>query len=124
MRSFLSRLTQSRMPTPWWMFLLIGIPAAKYLGAAVNCAAGDFPFSPWYGVLAALAMAVFIGPIEELGWRGVALPLLQRRYAALWSGLILGAFWACGTPHRSLCREPRRAPGASDLTSSVCSPCL
>jgi hypothetical protein len=66
----------------------------KYIGAAFNGTAGDFPFSPWYGLLPVMAIALFIGPVEELGWRGVALPLLQRRFAPLWSALILGAFWA------------------------------
>jgi membrane protease YdiL (CAAX protease family) len=92
--SFLRRLTLWRMPSPWWLFLLLGIPAVKYLGAAFNGSARDFPFSPWYGLLPAMALALFIGPIEELGWRGVALPLLQRRFAPLSSALILGAFWA------------------------------
>ena len=91
--SFLQRLTLRRMPTPWWVLLLLGIPAVKYLGAALNGTAGDFPFSPWHGVIPALAIALIIGPVEELGWRGVALPLLQRRFAPLWSSLILGAFW-------------------------------
>lgn len=91
---FLRRLALWRMPSPWWAFLLLGIPAVKYLGAAFNGTAGEFPFTPWYGVLPAMALALFIGPVEELGWRGVALPLLQRRYAPLWSSLILGAFWA------------------------------
>lgn len=92
--SFLRRLTLWRMPSPWWVFLLLGIPAVKYLGAAFNGSAGDFPFSPWYGLLSAMAIALLIGPVEELGWRGVALPLFQRRFAPLWSALILGAFWA------------------------------
>jgi hypothetical protein len=93
-RSFLRRLTLWKTPSPSWVFLLLGIPAVKYVGAAFNGTAGDFPFSSWYGLLPALAIALFIGPVEELGWRGVALPLLQRRFAPLWSGLILGAFWA------------------------------
>jgi len=92
--SFLRRLTLWRMPSAWWVFLLLGIPAVKYVGAAFNGTAGDFPFSPWYGLIPALAIALFIGPVEELGWRGVALPLLQRKFAPLWSALILGAFWA------------------------------
>jgi membrane protease YdiL (CAAX protease family) len=91
---FLGRLRLWKAPTAWWLFLLLGIPAVKYVGAALNGVAGDFPFSPWYGVLSATAIALFIGPIEELGWRGVALPLLQRRFAPLWAGLILGVFWA------------------------------
>jgi membrane protease YdiL (CAAX protease family) len=89
----LRRLTLWRMPPPWWVFLLAVIPALKYVGAAFNGTAGDFPFSPWHGVLPALAVALIIGPVEEVGWRGVALPLLQRRFAPLWSSLILGAFW-------------------------------
>jgi hypothetical protein len=91
--SYLRRLTLWRMPSPWWVLLLLGIPAVKYAGAAFNGTAGDFPFSPWYGLLPALGIALVIGPVEEVGWRGLALPMLQRRYAPIWSSLILGAFW-------------------------------
>ncbi len=42
----------------------------------------------------ALALALFLGPIEEFGWRGLALPLLQRRFTPFWAGLILGIIWA------------------------------
>jgi hypothetical protein len=41
-----------------------------------------------------MAIALFIGPIEEFGWRGVALPLLQRRFTPLGAGLVLGVVWA------------------------------
>jgi membrane protease YdiL (CAAX protease family) len=92
--SYLRRLTLWRMPVAWWLFLVIGIPTLFYLGAAIKGTISDpFPFSPWYGVLPALAVALVIGPVEELGWRGVALPRLQRRFAPLWAGLILGVIW-------------------------------
>src|SRR3954452_12035904 len=91
--SMLRRATLWRMPVVWWLALIVGIPAVKYAGAAINGTAAAFDFSPWYGVLPALLAALLIGPIEEIGWRGVALPLLQRRYAPLWASLILGAFW-------------------------------
>ena len=87
---FLRRLTLWRMSVGWWLLLLIGMPAVFYAGAAVTGNLADFPFDPWYGVLPALIPAFLIGPIEELGWRGVALPLLQRRYAPLYSALGLG----------------------------------
>jgi membrane protease YdiL (CAAX protease family) len=92
--SYFRRLTLWRLPLAWWAFLILGIPAIEYLGAAIKGTLTDpFPFSPWYNVLPALATTLFIGPIEEFGWRGVALPLLQRRFAPLWAGLILGVIW-------------------------------
>lgn len=93
--SFLRRLTLWRAPSLWWLFLVLGIPAIVYTGAALKGTINDpFPFSPWYQVLPALALALFLGPIEEFGWRGLALPLLQRRFAPFWAGLILGIIWA------------------------------
>jgi uncharacterized protein len=91
---FLRRLTLWRMPRAWWVFLLIGVPAMVYASAAVAGTVTDFPFSPWHGVFPALALALMFGPIEEFGWRGLGLPLLQRRFAPLWAGLILGFVWA------------------------------
>jgi uncharacterized protein len=92
--SYVRRLTLWRMPRAWWVCLVIGIPAVFYVGAAIKGTISDpFPFSPWYNVLPALVIGLLIGPIEEFGWRGVALPLLQRRFAPLWASLILGAIW-------------------------------
>jgi len=92
--SYFRRLTLWRMPVAWWAFLVAGIPVAFYLGAVIKGTITDpFPFSPWYGVLPALVTGLVIGPVEELGWRGVALPLLQRHLAPLFASLILGMIW-------------------------------
>lgn len=80
LRSYFRRVTLWRMPGVWWLFLILGLPAMKYLGAAFNGVATEFPFDPWYGVLPAMALALVMGPMEEFGWRGFALPLLQRRF--------------------------------------------
>jgi hypothetical protein len=114
--SFLQRLTLWRAPLGWWLFLIVGIPAVVYAGAAIKGTLGDpFPFSPWYQALPALALALFLGPIEEFGWRGLALPLLQRRFAPFWAGLFLGVIWALwhvpafflsGTPQSSWAVAP------------------
>ena len=93
--SFFRRLTLWRAPRLWWLFLIVGIPLIVYAAAAIKGSLQDpFPFSPWYQVFPALALALFLGPIEEFGWRGLALPLLQRKYAPFWAGLILGIIWA------------------------------
>jgi len=96
---YLRRLTLWRMPRTWWLLLILGIPAIYFAGAALKGALQGrpddlFPFSPWYAVLPAMAAALLIGPIEEFGWRGFALPLLQRRMAPFWAGLLLGLIWA------------------------------
>jgi membrane protease YdiL (CAAX protease family) len=109
--SFFGRLALWRAPVTWWLFLILGIPVFFFAGAAFKGTLSDpFPFSPWYQALPALALALFLGPIEEFGWRGLALPLLQRKFAPFWAGLILGLIWAAwhipafmmsGTPQSS-----------------------
>jgi uncharacterized protein len=69
--SFIRRITLWRMPVGWWLFLLIGIPVVKYLGAAINDTIDDpFPFSPWYAVLPVLVATLLIGPMEGSGRAG------------------------------------------------------
>ena len=92
---FFQRLTLWRASWLWWLFLVLGIPAIVYAGSAITGTINDpFPFSHWSQALPAVALALFLGPIEEFGWRGLALPLLQRRFAPFWAGLILGVIWA------------------------------
>lgn len=98
MRGYFARLTMFRMPAAAWLFLVAGFPAIVYAGAALSGTFGDSPvFSPWYAALPVLFASIFLaGTVEELGWRGVALPLLQRRFTPLVSGIVLGlvhALW-------------------------------
>jgi len=94
--SFFRRLIFWRAPIQWWLFLLLGIPAIVYTGAAIKgTISNPFPFFPWYMVFPALVQSLLLGPMgEEFGWRGLALPLLQRRYSPFWASLILGVVWA------------------------------
>jgi uncharacterized protein len=94
--SFFRRLTLWRAPLQWWLFLLLGIPALIYAAAAITGTIGEpFRFAPWYLVFPALVQSLLLGPMgEEFGWRGLALPLLQRRFAPFWASLVLGVVWA------------------------------
>lgn len=92
--SFLRRLALWRAPIPVWLALIVGIPLVYYAGASIKGGLGGaFPFSSWSEAIPALAFALVLGPIEEFGWRGLALPLLQRRFAPFWAGLVLGLIW-------------------------------
>ena len=94
--SFFRRLTFWRAPIQWWLFLLLGIPALVYAAAAIKGTINSpFPFSPWTMVFPALVQSLLLGPMgEEFGWRGLALPLLQRRFSPFWASLLLGVVWA------------------------------
>jgi membrane protease YdiL (CAAX protease family) len=94
--SFFTRLSLWRAPMAWWIFLLLGIPAIIYAAAAIKGTLADpFPFSPWIMLFPALLQSLLLGPLgEEFGWRGLALPLLQRRFSPFWASLILGVIWA------------------------------
>jgi membrane protease YdiL (CAAX protease family) len=94
--SFFRRLTLWRAPLQWWLFLLLGIPVIIYAAAAIKGTIGEpFRFVPWTLVFPALAQSLLLGPLgEEFGWRGLALPLLQRRFSPFWASLVLGVVWA------------------------------
>jgi uncharacterized protein len=94
-RRYLSRLLLWRCPPAWYAFLLVGIPLIYYAGSVVkgNLFDSPFPFASIGEMFSAMAFMLLLGPVEELGWRGVALPLLQRHLAPLWAGLLLGLIW-------------------------------
>jgi len=92
---FLSRFLLWRCSPWWYAFLIVGIPVIFLTGAAMRgtLLTDPFPFATVSSILIALVLAAIKGPMEEFGWRGLALPLLQRKLAPLWAGLILGVIW-------------------------------
>ena len=95
LRRYLARLLLWRCSLLWYAFLIIGIPLLFYGGSAWkgNLFTEPFPFPSFKSLLIALLLASIKGPIEEFGWRGLALPLLQRKLAPIWAALILGIVW-------------------------------
>ncbi len=103
-RRLLAQMTRWRIGWGWWLVAL-GSPLLLFAAAALlsNLFGSPVGLSAFGRVdelpgLAGLAgWAVWIltfGLGEETGWRGFALPRLQRRYSARTATLILGLWWA------------------------------
>ena len=93
---FLSRLFLWRASFWWYAFLILGFPTISFAGAALKGNAMSAPlFAESLGaLLPSIGFMMILGPMEEIGWRGFALPILQRRFVPFWAGLILGVIWA------------------------------
>ncbi len=92
-QGFLSRTLLWRCSAGWYIFLIILIPLVFYIGAVMKGTERFFPFDSAGALFPALLLSAIKGPVEEFGWRGFALPLLQRKFAPIWAGLILGVIW-------------------------------
>jgi membrane protease YdiL (CAAX protease family) len=95
MVGWLRRIVRWRVGLRWYLFAVVGIPAIAVLGAIAL--PGVLPTFQLLAVswvpsyLLSLVVAFFIGgPLgEEPGWRGFALPRLQRLHGPLVGSLIL-----------------------------------
>jgi membrane protease YdiL (CAAX protease family) len=98
----LRRLVLWRVSLRWYLFIFVGVPAIFFVGIApIPGALASFKppsaeemlVAP--GLVALLYTVVFGGPLfEEPGWRGFALPRMQRHWGPLVGTLILGVLWA------------------------------
>ncbi len=96
LRRFLGRLIRPSVPLAWWAFVLLALPALKITGALLNgtLVSGLLNLTPFGQILTTSVFMLFLGPVEEFGWRGVGLPLMQRAMAPVWAGLVIGFVWA------------------------------
>jgi CAAX protease family protein len=101
LRAYIGRLLHWRVSILWYLLILVGIPVLHLGSVLISYILGTseapaLSVSPWYMILPVTFSRLFLDPgaTEELGWRGFALPLLQSRYSALWSSVILGSIWA------------------------------
>lgn len=95
LKKFLSRILLWRCSFSWYAFLILGIPLVFIGGSYLkgNLLTDPFPFTTISSMLIALMLAAIKGPIEEFGWRGLVLPLFQRKLAPFWAAIALGVIW-------------------------------
>lgn len=103
LRDLAVRLLRWRVPVRWW---LVALSPAGYLALAWAglwtfgsdlpdvAGFGRFTGTPTWGLLGVFLMITLVGSLgEEVGWRGYALPQLQRRLTPLAATLILAMLW-------------------------------
>jgi len=99
LRKWLSQVVRWRIGARWWamaiflplLILAVGSALFVVLGGPVDF--DSFPFVGIYIFVMAWGI-IWGGGQEELGWRGFMLPLLQEKYSALVSSLVVGVAWA------------------------------
>jgi len=101
-RDLLAQAARWRVPLRWW---LVALSPAAFLGLALISivAAGNalpsvadfgrFSGIPAIGLAGVLLLITVSSMGEETGWRGYALPQLQRRFSPLTSSLIIAVLW-------------------------------
>jgi membrane protease YdiL (CAAX protease family) len=100
-RRLLHRYVLWRVAFRWYLVILIGPPVIILLATIVLPGAlASFqtlaPLDPLLLVVSFPLVLIFGGPLfEEGGWRGFALPRLQRLHGPFVGTLILGILWAC-----------------------------
>jgi membrane protease YdiL (CAAX protease family) len=100
-RRLLGRYVLWRVGLRWYLFALLGIPLIMVLGTMVysmelpNLGALGGP-SYLLSYLGYFALVTLLGGplLEEGGWRGFALPRMERLHGPLLASLILGVLWA------------------------------
>jgi CAAX protease family protein len=102
LRGLGTRLARWRVSPRWWLaavspvlFLGLALIALAVAGKALPDVRdfGRFSGIPAAG-LAGVVLLIFVAALgEETGWRGYALPQLQRRFSPLASSLILAVVW-------------------------------
>ncbi|HEY0606594.1 MAG TPA: CPBP family intramembrane glutamic endopeptidase [Herpetosiphonaceae bacterium] len=99
LRALWQQSTHWRIGVRWYLiaFALPLALALVSLGIGLLASNGQITYTPKlpliYFVPFFLYMLIFTGIVEEPGWRGFALPRLQRRYTAEKASWILGPLW-------------------------------
>ncbi|WP_423999137.1 CPBP family intramembrane glutamic endopeptidase [Haloarcula salina] len=99
LRSWVGQFFRWQIGAKWWTVALLLPLVVLAIGSGLYVALGgpiDLSALPFPGIyLFVMAWGtVWGGGQEELGWRGFMVPVLQERYSALVTSLLVGVAWA------------------------------
>jgi membrane protease YdiL (CAAX protease family) len=99
LQKLLKGLIRWRVSLVWYVVAVFGPVCIFSLGQAITTALGLSLAPPeslqsQMPLFISVFLTFLVNTGEEIGWRGVALPLLQKRYNALHASLIVGFLWS------------------------------
>ena len=101
MRDLKQRALRWRVGFIWWAVALFFTGLILLLSIAINTIWGgalpSFAFfrQEWYLMPVFFLITIIGGPLgEEFGWRGFALPNLQRKWGPMVASIVIGIVWA------------------------------
>ncbi|MCX7682366.1 MAG: CPBP family intramembrane metalloprotease [Anaerolineae bacterium] len=98
-RGLFGALVRWRVGLVWYIVAVLGPLAILMAARAITGLLGLSPTGPAVQgdplplAISAFITSLFSNPWEEIGWRGFALPRLQRRHTALLATLLVGTLW-------------------------------
>ncbi|HEY1208316.1 MAG TPA: CPBP family intramembrane glutamic endopeptidase [Terracidiphilus sp.] len=101
LKEFNARLFRWRVAW-WWYLLVLALPAALALASLALASLVDphpqlstgMPAHSWYMFFLLFPVMILGGGLEELGWRGVAQPEMERRVARPAAAVLVGLIWS------------------------------
>jgi membrane protease YdiL (CAAX protease family) len=99
LRRLLERLKRWRVGIHYYLFSVFATAVLVIAAISLYFFLGGGPLefndpSQWYLIIVVFFYVLLFSVLgEEIGWRGFALPRLQRRMSALGSSLVLGFIW-------------------------------
>lgn len=94
LRDLLARAGRWRVGLGWYAAALLLMPSLNAIIYLLHSLfeGKAYPVQ-WAGLAFGLPAGIMASLLEEFGWRGFALPVLQKRYSALVASLIVGLGW-------------------------------
>jgi uncharacterized protein len=96
--ALLRRVSRWRVPFGWYILALLLPFAIRGVAVAVVMLTArtswSITFRPAESIAWVTLLMLVLVPLEEIGWRGYLLPLLQQRHTFLVSSVIAGGIWA------------------------------
>lgn len=96
--SFIKQIFLAKVNVLWYLFVVI-VPFALFsipfvVNIITNRAGTQFFSNPLYYLIPAFISNILFGGLEELGWRGILLPQLMRKFPLLISTLFTSLIWS------------------------------